>query len=158
MRPTPRHSLRPPLIAALSLLLLPISGVALAADPVGGWAVDTAALRAELEPIVRADVARMPAAQRAQTEAVLPGRLGEMARRSAGTAEFRPDGTVVLDNCAGQRRTGRWSLEGDRVRLLSEDQPPYAGTLEGDVMRLEAELEPGDEGGPAPGLVLRRRR
>ena len=152
MRPTPRPSLRPPLIAALSLLLLPISGAASAADPVGGWAVDTAALRAELEPLLRADVARMPAAQRAQTEAVLPGRLDEMAHRSAGRAEFRPDGTVLLEDYLGQRRTGRWSLEGDRVRLLpGEDELPYAGTLEGDVMRLEP------EGEPAPGLVLRRR-
>ena len=156
MRPTPRPSLRPPLIAALSLLLLPISGAALAADPVGGWTVDTAALRAELEPLLRADVARMPAAQRAQTEAVLPGRLDQMVNRSAGTAEFRPDGTVLLEDYQGRRRTGRWSLEGDRVRLLSEDEPSYAGTLEGNVMRLEPEGEV--EGEPAPGLVLRRRR
>lgn len=155
MRPTPRPSLRPPLIAALSLFLFPVSGAALAADPVGGWAVDTAALRAELEPLLRADVARMPAAQRAQTEAVLPGRLDQMVNRSAGTAAFRPDGTVLLEDYQGQRRTGRWSLEGDRVRLLSEDEPPYAGTLEGDVMRLEPEGEA--EGEPAPGLVLRRR-
>ena len=152
MRPTPRPSLRPPLIAALSLLLLPISGAALAADPVGGWAVDTAALRAELEPLLRADVARMPAAQRAQTEAVLPGRLDHMAHRSAGTAEFRPDGAVLLEDYLGQRRTGRWSLEGGRVRLLpGGDEPPYAGTLEGDLMRLVPEGEDG------PALVLRRR-
>jgi hypothetical protein len=137
------------------LLLSLIGGTALAADPVGGWVVDTAALRAELEPLLRADVARMPAAQRPQTEAVLPGRLDQMVHRSAGTAEFRPDGTVLLEDYQGRRRTGRWSLEGDRVRLLSEDEPPYAGTLEGDVMRLEPEGEA--EGEPAPGLVLRRR-
>ncbi len=156
MRLVPLPCLRPPLVAALLLLLLPMTGgAALAADPVGGWAVDTAALRAELEPLMRADVARMPAAQRAQTEAVLPGRLDQMVNRSAGTAEFRPDGTVLLEDYQGRRRTGRWSLEGDRVRLLSEDEPPYAGTLEGDVMRLEPEGEV--EGEPAPGLVLRRR-
>ena len=154
MRLVPLPCLRPPLVAALLLLLPLIGGTALAADPVGGWAVDTAALRAELEPLMRADVARMPAAQRAQAEAVLPGRLDEAVRRSAGTAEFRPDGTVLLEDNLGQRRAGRWSLEGGRVRLLGEDQPPYAGTLEGDLMR----LEPEGEDGPAPGFVLRRRR
>ncbi len=101
----------------------------------------------------------MPAAQRAQTEAVLPGRLDEAIRRSAGTAEFRPDGTVVLEDDQGQQRTGRWFLEGGRVRLLpGGDEPAYAGTLEGDLMRLEPEPEPEPEDGLAPGLVLRRRR
>jgi hypothetical protein len=149
MRPT----LRSCLLLALAALLLSAGKPTLAADPVGSWAVDTAALRGELERLMRADIARMPAAQRPQTEAVLPGRLDHMAHRSAGTAEFRPDGTVLLEDHLGQRRTGRWSLEGDRVRLLSEDEPPYAGTLEGDVMR----LEPEGEAEPAPALVLRRR-
>ncbi len=41
-------------------------------------------------------------------------------------------------------------LEGDRVRLQGEDEPSYAGTLEGDIMR----LEPQGEAEPTPALVL----
>jgi hypothetical protein len=156
MQPTLRFFRRPPLVATILVLLLVIGGTALAADPVGRWAVDTAALRGELERLLRADIARMPAVQQAQTEAVLPGRLDQMVHRSAGTAEFHPDGTVLFEDNQGQRRTGRWTLEGDRVHLLSEDEPPYVGPLEGDIMRLEAEAQVEDE--PAPGLILRRRR
>jgi hypothetical protein len=154
MQPTRRAFPHPPFAAALLVLILLIGETALAADPVGRWAVDTAALRGELERLLRADIARMPSVQQAQTEAVLPGRLDQMVHRSAGTAEFHPDGTVLLEDNQGQRRTGRWTLEGDRVHLLSEDEPPYVGTLQGDIMHLKAEAQVEDE--PAPGLTLRR--
>jgi hypothetical protein len=150
MRSTP-HALRHPAFIAVLLAAL-VGRTALAADPVGSWAVDTAALRAELERFLRADIARMPKVQQPQTEAVLPGRLVEMVRRSAGTVEFRRDGAVLFEDDQRQRRRGRWTLEGDRVHLQSEDGPSYAGTVERDVMR----LEPQGEDEPAPTLVLRR--
>src|SRR5207245_11506703 len=124
--PSPRNVLmRPRFLRLPFLALLLMAGrVALAADPVGTWAVDTAALRDEYRRLMETDLADMPAAQRAQTEAVLPGRLDEMAHRSAGTADFRPDGTVVLEDYEGQRRTGRWSLGADGVHVESGDEPP----------------------------------
>ena len=155
MQPKHRSFPGPSLVAAFLVVVLLIGETAFAADPTGRWAVDTAALRVELERLLRADIARMPTAQQPQTEAVLPGRLDQMVHRSAGTAEFHPDGTVLFEDSQGQRRTGRWTLEGDRVHLLSEDEPPYLGTLDGDIMRLEAKAQVEDE--PAPGLVLRRR-
>jgi hypothetical protein len=102
---------------------------------------------------MQADIATMPAEQRAKTEAVLPGRVDEMVHRSEGTAEFRPDGTVLFEDYEGQRRTGRWTLEGAHLRVSKPDEPPLVGTVEGGGMR----LEPEGEAEPGPALVLRRR-
>jgi hypothetical protein len=90
---------------------------------------------------MQADLARMPTSERAQMEAMMAGQLDEMVRRSAGTAEFRPDGTVLFEGVEGDRQTGRWTIEGDRMRLVTEGDPPFVGTLEGDTMRLEPEGE-----------------
>jgi hypothetical protein len=153
MRPTPRPLLR--LVAVLLLTrgtTLAVAAMA-AAGPVGTWIVDTTALRGELERLMRADLPEMPADQQARTEAVMPGRIDEIVHRGAGTVEFRPGGTAVLEDYEAQRRDGRWTLDGNRVRLLTAEDPPYAGTLEGDTMR----LEPEGQDGPALGLVLRRR-
>lgn len=140
---------------ALGSALLLAGRVALAADPVGSWAVDTAALKAELERLVQADLARMSASERAQMGPALAGQLDELVRRSAGTAEFRRDGTVLLQGSHdGTRQTGRWTLDGDRVRLVPDDhrKSPFAGAVEGDTMRLKPEREVEEFGG----LVLKR--
>lgn len=149
--PGRRSSARPRRSLPLAAVLLLLTGaVALGEGPVGSWAVDTAALRGEFERILRADIARMPPAQRPPTEAVLPGRLDDLVHRSAWVAEFRPDGTVLIEDYVGHR-TGSWAVDGAHIRLQGADGVPYLGTLEGDTMELVTEDE------PAPTLVLRRR-
>ena len=85
----------------LALLLLLVGGMARAADPVGTWAVDEDAFRRELQRIMQAELARLPAAERTQVEGAIAAQLDQMVRRGAGTAEFRADGTVLFEEVEG---------------------------------------------------------
>ena len=74
--------------------------------------------------------------------------------RLSGTAEFKPDGTVVFVDGKGRRRTGRWTQEGDTIHAHGEGGQDYVGTLEGDTMRVKA----GDDGDDAPMEIVLHRK
>ena len=149
-----RLLLRLPLFAALGAALVLLgAGVALAASPVGTWTLDEAALRDSIRQKVEAKLAKLSPEKRAQAEAMM-GHMPDTAKgRLSGTAEFKPDGTVVFVDGKGRRRTGRWTQEGDTIHAHGEGGQDYVGRLEGDTMRVKA----GDDGDDAPmEIVLHR--
>src|SRR5689334_16577308 len=130
--------------AALSAALLLLgAGAALAASPVGTWTLDEAALRDAIRQKVEAQLATLPPEKRAQAEAMLGHRPDQAKGRLSGTAEFKPDGTVVFVDGKGRRRTGRWTQDGNTIHAKGESGQDYVGTLEGDTMRVRDER--GDE-------------
>src|SRR3954454_16640846 len=149
-----RWLLRLPAFAALGAALVLLgAGVALAASPVGTWTLDEAALRGSIRQKVEPNLAKLSPEKRAQAEAMM-GHMPDTAKgRLSGTAEVKPDGTVVFVDGKGRRRTGRWTQEGDTIHAHGEGGQDYVGTLEGDTMRVKA----GDDGDDAPmEIVLHR--
>jgi hypothetical protein len=138
--------------AALTVVLLLLgAGVALAASPVGTWTLDEAALRDAIRQKVEAKLAKLSPEKRAQAEAMM-GHMPDTAKgRLSGTAEFKPDGTVVFVDGKGRRRTGRWTQEGDTIHAHGEGGQDYVGTLEGDTMRVKAG---DDDGGSEPPVEI----
>ena len=67
------------------------------------------------------------------------------------TLEFRGDGIALIKGNDGQRTIGRWTRQGDRIRLQPEDDTFLAGSIDGGTLRLQAEGDTKFE------LVLKRR-
>ena len=141
-----RSRLRLPSFATLGAAFIVLgAGVALAASPVGTWTLDEAALRDAIRQKVEAKLAKLSPEKRAQAEAMM-GHMPDTAKgRLSGTAEFKPDGTVVFVDGKGRRRTGRWTQEGDTIHAHGEGGQDYVGTLEGDTMRVKAGEDHGDD-------------
>jgi hypothetical protein len=67
------------------------------------------------------------------------------------TVEFHGDGVALINGNDGERTTGRWTRQGDRIRLEPEGDTSLAGPLDGGTLRLTAEGDTKFE------LVLKRR-
>jgi hypothetical protein len=152
MRPLPPRSLR---ACVAALLFLVAGGTAFAASAVGTWTLDEAALRDAIRQRVEAELAKLPPEKRAQAEAMMGHPPDAAKGRLSGTAEFKPDGTVVFVDGKGRRRTGRWTQDGDTIHAHGESGQDYVGTLEGDTMRVKAER--GEEPDAAMEIVLHRK-
>jgi hypothetical protein len=146
------HAVRACLAAALLLLG---AGMTLAASAVGTWTLDEAALRDAIRQRMEAELAKLSPEKRAQAEAMLGHRPDEVKGRLSGTAEFKPDGTVVFVDGKGRRRTGRWTQDGNTIHAHGESGQDYVGTMEGDTMRVKAER--GDESEAPVEVVLHRK-
>lgn len=147
---------------ALGLLLAAslMAGAALGAeegDVVGSWYVDVEAYRGDLERALDEQFSEMPEAARAQMKAMMQGQIVQMFEAAEAHVDFRPDGGMVFYSAEEPPTPGTWSLDGDEIRFARatrvEGEPGYAGTVNGDVIR----VEPDREMAMSVPLTLRRR-
>lgn len=117
-------------------------------DVLGRWAVDTEALRTQMERMLEGRFDELPEDQRDAAVAMAKGQIDAMTAQMAGEAEFRPDGTAVFTSARDPESYGTWSLENDRLHFAREtrmpNEPAYVGTVEDDVIRVHPEGEPVD--------------
>ena len=145
-------------IVALCLALSVAAGLrADEADLLGVWAVDTAALRSQMERLIERRLGQLPENQRRPAMARARAQIGSMIGQMAGRAEFKPDGTVVFTSATDPVSFGSWSLENGTLRFGRDQpvpgEPAYVGAIDGDVIEVRPEGEPTD----AP-FTLRLRR
>lgn len=141
---------------ALVGVLVVIAKLAAAGGPVGRWAVDEDAMRAQLRSIVETQLGDLTAEQRTLVAPMIDGRIEELLAQLRGTAEFLPDGRAVFVGPEGERESGRWELEGEEIRLRVDGRErPMIGRLADDRMSF-ADPAPEPDAMPAPELVLRR--
>ena len=145
------------LIATFLLLGLAPAHAADESDVVGTWAVDTAALRSQMESMMEAQLAQLPESQRGPAMAMVQGQLDQMVGQMEGQAEFRPDGTVTFTSATDPATYGTWSIENDRLRFGRAQpvagEPAYVGSVDGDVIEVRPE---GGEPDPSFTVTLRR--
>lgn len=144
-------------IATFLLLGLAPAHAADESDVVGTWAVDTAALRSQMETMMVAQLAQLPESQRGPAMAMVQGQLDQMVGQMEGQAEFMADGTVTFTSATDPATYGTWSLQNDRLRFGRDQpvpgEPAYVGSVEGDVIQVRPEEDQGD---PSFTVTLRR--
>jgi hypothetical protein len=144
------------LAAMIALAVTALPGVARAADLSGVWVVDQVVWRQQLDGMIGAMLARMPADLVAQVRA--QGKdPAEVFRAAAaegldGTIEFLPNGVVrSVTRAEGASEDGRWTLEGDRLRVEVDDADgleALVGAVEPDRITLKPILEHPDPANP----------
>lgn len=137
------------LAAMISLALVAMPGVARAADLSGVWVVDQRAWRQQLDGMIGAMLARMPADLVAQVRA--QGKDPAEVFRAAvaegldGTIEFLPNGVVrSVTPTEGASEDGRWTLDGNQLRVEVDDADgleALVGAVEADRITLKPILE-----------------
>ena len=129
------------------------SGSGRAADLSGVWQIDQAAWSEQVDRMVAAMLAQMPADVVAQLKAqgADPGAAMKEAAGSfsEGTIEFQPDGVVRTTTAEeGATQDARWRLDGDTLRIEVDDADgmgAMVGSVEGDRILLRPVLERDDD-------------
>ena len=139
------------LAATLTLLALCLShAVARAADLSGVWVIDQPAWEQQVDRLVAAMMAQMP-----------PDVLAQMKERGAdpaatmkegvstamtGTVEFLPDGIVrTTTDDDGATEDARWQMDGDQLKIESDDAGAMIGQVAGERITLRPVVEEGDQ-------------
>ena len=134
-------------ILILSLLLFGCGGSA--GGAAGEWELDTADFKKKLEQSMaeQAEEAGVPAGQE---EAMKPA-VDNMAKSMACTMVLSSDGTCTMKGAAENSQmdeSGKWSMEGDRVKLDWGGNDPGYGTIKGN--RMTVDMTQKDEAGAGP--------
>lgn len=139
------------LATALTLLILclPHAG-ARAADLSGVWEIDQAAWGQQVDRLVEAMLAQMPpeVLARMKESGDDPATTMKEGVSSAmtGTVEFLDGGIVrTTTEDEGATEDARWQLDGDEVRIESEDSGAMTGQVTGDRIILRPVVDEADQ-------------
>lgn len=139
------------LATALTLLVLclPHSG-ARAADLSGVWEIDQAAWAQQVDRLVAAMMAQMPpdilAQMKERGDDPAAAMKEGVSSAMTGTVEFLPDGIVrTTTEDDGATEDERWEMNGDQLRIDSEDAGAMVGQITGDRITLRPVVEEGDQ-------------
>lgn len=145
-------------MAILGLMM--VGGPARSADDdvvlIGTWSLDEAALRADVDAVMKEEFTDLPPEARDQAHAAMQTEVDRIIQTAAGTIQFRADGTATSTGAAGPSEWV-WTATDGVIRLEKKEalvsDVPLLGTIVGDTLYLEPDVA-GEPGLPLP---LRRK-
>jgi hypothetical protein len=122
------------------------------AELIGTWVLDEAALRADVDAVMREQFGGLPAEARDQAGKAMRAEVDRIVQTATGTIQFRADGTATASSAAGPSEW-IWTFNDGVVRLEKKEalvsDVPLLGTIVGDSLYLEPDVA-GEPGLPLP--------
>ncbi|HEX2525995.1 MAG TPA: hypothetical protein VHL31_06795 [Geminicoccus sp.] len=114
--------------------------------------MDEAALRADVDAVMAEEFADLPVDARLHARDAMQAEVDRIIQTSAGTIQFRADGTATSTGAAGPSEWV-WTSTDGVIRLEKKEalvsDVPLLGTIVGDTLYLEPDVA-GEPGLPLP--------